>query len=62
MIVHHSQTKIKKSSSEGDLTAPLPVDDDSSELKQVFLRIRKPANPDQRDTENRNDAHGEFYA
>ena len=53
---------MKKSSSEGDLTAPLPMDDDSSELKQMFLRIRKPANPDQGDTENRNDAHGEFYA
>ena len=53
---------MKKSSSEGDLTAPLPMDDDSSELKQVFLRIRKPVNSDQGDTENRNDAHGEFYA
>ena len=60
--MRHSQTKMKKSSSEGDLTAPLPMDDDSSELKQVFLRIRKPVNSDQGDTENRNDAHGEFYA
>ena len=55
LVMYHFQTKMKKCSSEGDLTAPSPKNDDNSELKQAFLRIKKTSNTGLDDTDNKSD-------